>query len=1454
MRFGAGEGARLPLHQDGRTPGGECRPVPYHTDVTTAGASDFVSTPPAPEVSKGGGADVDGTDWRVFVQIIARQQIEAYIREPMELVSHANREAGALDGYRGRQILELLQNADDAGEGFASPRLLLRISRKGLIAANAGQLFSERGVKSLVISDASPKQLAQNRFIGCKGLGFRSVLTWTRAPVVLSGQVRIAFDAAHADAVIRSLMREHGTLAAEVEGYSRRFGRLPVPVMRFPRWAPEELVNRLGMESLLKADFQTVIGIPFADGPEGDRAYDDALSQLKSLSPDALLFCRHLESVVFEGDAGGAWDLARERVESGADRVLISVPSGTRLWNVHRRTGRIPEEAIPSATNVSRDFELAVAVPAEPIDAKEGALCVFFPTQERLPTQVRLHATLELTENRNRLIDHASNRHVLTRLAELLAVVVENEADQHGGARAVELIDGLQDADPELVTLGFRDACVMELGKRRLVPRIGGDVARPKDARKPPDEVWLSILDSSHFPELLSAAAARLTGLLGLFEVGWYDSAELTSRLQKQLAEAGAEEAGAIVGRLLARQRLSGVKLGDLVLDTEGRFVGADGRCFLHPTAATGRLDVPAWAGSVRFLDAAFQAALSRTSGAPTLRALSDRLGQYGAGVDEYRLDTVARALIAAVPVGLDAADRESLRGRWRELVGWLFKASGENRDLLAKLPIQVLGKSGELRPADSMYLGEEYPKGRVLERFFKSVPNIEFVGGPAAIGLSGTSPPEAQAFLEALGVMTSPEPGGLGGEWEGKYRKFMFAQQSFPVAVRGTVCDTPGEIRSACRDYEVRGLDVPEHLAEVLTGGDAAGVVAFFLGDGSHLLASELADGAMFWASVPREWSVKPEPNVRVPNAVLWLLREVPWIPCADHVRRRPREIILSEAGARLFTGVFWKHSIDPADPVLRDLGGADALTAFLMRLGAVASLEDVSEETLFGLLTRLPESDPGGKTAGRIYSTLVESGMKPGSSAVRDRFCAEGKVWCRSGAYLPVQSARYNSNLALPAPVERELALIDIPRRRNGKVIEAIFGVRTLQSDEVTLELNAEDTRFDGSSELANQALRRAVPYIYALRLHKRADEDGRERSLLTRMNVRVCEQAAVTVNLPDDEPRQLLLSQKGERIAIGTDLYVVAHYDPDGRSVGRFWQWIASLISEVLGSDIAAEVGLVLRGKNADEMAEVVCDLIGEGGEDKLAEARSRIAEPEEPAPPHEYTLPTPSDPEGNKTSGGDAALPKAGEQDAPGPDAPAPGNPGDKGFVVEPGEAPGSRKPSPRKLVVAPGPIGPGTRSGLVAPESVTFRVVEAFEQLADPPRYPICVSHVRGLEGLGCDYVSVTSEEVRARILAAGKLEDADVVRYIEVKGSGSKAGKIELEGNERRRAEEARGRYFVYRVFVDVGTPDRYEVGVLADPLNSEGVQYVPRVSLAVGSGAQWFQVSEVEIRDDPAM
>lgn len=84
-----------------------------------------------------------------YIQRLALAQVESYQKQPIELIGHYQHERSVADDYRGRQILEVLQNADDAGEGFdGENRVLLRLTDSFLIAANTGQAFSRDGIRS----------------------------------------------------------------------------------------------------------------------------------------------------------------------------------------------------------------------------------------------------------------------------------------------------------------------------------------------------------------------------------------------------------------------------------------------------------------------------------------------------------------------------------------------------------------------------------------------------------------------------------------------------------------------------------------------------------------------------------------------------------------------------------------------------------------------------------------------------------------------------------------------------------------------------------------------------------------------------------------------------------------------------------------------------------------------------------------------------------------------------------------------------------------------------------------------------------------------------------------------------------------------------------------------------------------------------------------------------------
>jgi hypothetical protein len=547
---------------------------------------------------------------------------------------------------------------------------------------------------------------------------------------------------------------------------------------------------------------------------------------------------------------------------------------------------------------------------------------------------------------------------------------------------------------------------------------------------------------------------------------------------------------------------------------------------------------------------------------------------------------------------------------------------------------------------------------------------------------------------------------------------------------------------------------------------------------------------------------------------------------------------------------GVYTQHAVNVRDPLIAAHGGRDALEGLLTRLGAVPSLESISGPSLYDLLLSLPERDPTGEVAPGIYRTLIESSVSVEDSPQRESFLCTGRMWGShkdAEGYLPVAQLRYNANLTKTKAIEAHIPLVAMPRRMNTGLIRQLFGIPWLTSQEISLQLRPEGTEYDPGSEDANLHLRVALPYIYALRLARNLDEQGRELSLLRRAVLRVCARAHVAAILPGGTAEDIILTQPGERIVVDSTLIMTGEYSENSAGSLTFWLGVAELVAELLGRDVADEVGGVLRCRTAAEMLEVVRVRLGDDATAKLDEADARFAElltdvkdgsdHPMPAPQPGPTYSGPSRP-AKLQDQGEVGSRGSGDRGDGKPATPEPGK-----TTFTPTKGPEGKRPAKRKLVVG-GPLGGGGGGrGPLATEAVTFQVVEAFEQAEG--RFAIRVSHLRGADSFGCDLLSVGSPDVRDKAIEEKSIDEADILRHIEVKGRSSRTGEVELTENELLAAKRLTTAYWLYRVYVDPNVRGRYEVALLNDPLKSGAVRLVPRFNLAEGTGAKWFRMVE---------
>jgi hypothetical protein len=310
-------------------------------------------------------------DWYLWLQDQERIAFDEYRGRPSRLVSDFKGESQNIRDYEGREILELLQNANDAAlKAGKRARMRFELFPSGLIAANTGSPFSSPGVASLCLPYTSPKRAEGPLMIGNKGLGFRAVLNWTGSPLILSGELGIVFSVRVAREQQAKLETLSSELRACIEQEKQLSGDRVVPLLAFPGFSPDaDLTHFLDdtqvaiysrCRELRETGYDTVIGMPF----DGKSLVAAARNQVRLLRPEILLFATSLADleIVVEGEPSELW---RSEPEGVASRVYLgSSNADYREWKLYSKRGVVPRDYLPpeqGSYSVDDGLKLAIS-------------------------------------------------------------------------------------------------------------------------------------------------------------------------------------------------------------------------------------------------------------------------------------------------------------------------------------------------------------------------------------------------------------------------------------------------------------------------------------------------------------------------------------------------------------------------------------------------------------------------------------------------------------------------------------------------------------------------------------------------------------------------------------------------------------------------------------------------------------------------------------------------------------------------------------------------------------------------------------------------------------------------------------------------------------------------------------------------------------------------------------
>lgn len=249
-----------------------------------------------------------------LLENLRNNRLKSYQATPGDVEEHGRAELRVAGDTAGRPMIELIQNADDAmnqSPNSDDNRVKIILKNNRLLVANAGEPFSDAGVEAICNLDRSPKK-DRRITIGNKGIGFKSVLTWSIKPIIHSKTYEFTFDREKsADEISKALNRDYH---AEL-----------VPLMRLP-FKPE---NRDDLaKQLYQEGFVTVIILPLRN----EAVSRSILEELNNFDPLTLLFLNSIADLsIVTDDFERQYCVFREK-----DEINIDVDGDSDNYKIYR--------------------------------------------------------------------------------------------------------------------------------------------------------------------------------------------------------------------------------------------------------------------------------------------------------------------------------------------------------------------------------------------------------------------------------------------------------------------------------------------------------------------------------------------------------------------------------------------------------------------------------------------------------------------------------------------------------------------------------------------------------------------------------------------------------------------------------------------------------------------------------------------------------------------------------------------------------------------------------------------------------------------------------------------------------------------------------------------------------------------------------------------------------------
>ncbi len=1119
--------------------------------------------------------DIDTIPFVKGVNDLIAENYNTY-KSASRITSDYRGEVGITAAYNGRQILELLQNADD--EGTDKVLIELDTRNKTLTISNNGNPFTVEGIASLMIANNSVKKGNKKKFIGNKGLGFRSILNWTNSIEIITKEIILKFSPLIAKKNFEKIVIDKNLRDKLIDQEKPLQDLVPFSVLAIPELTPN---------TIEKFAWQTSIVLNYKEV-----AKKDIINQLEALKSEILIFLNNINYLTYSID--GVLKVISKTNPIRGDESLVSINS--IIWNV--------KDSAEKKFNIDEDKYYQIKIGwKDDLTDQDTNFFTYFPTQVKTHFPCLIHASFELDPTRNHINDLPENHLVLTEIANVLCDLATNELQKSSKAdwRGFRLLTPVGRSENKLLNRYLFGELLEKKKALAIYPCLDGQYRTIDEVVYYDNDFsnWISENGyENYFPNVLLCPedGVEINKFEFINKISYEEFKNSISLISKSLGKCKIKERVELITILLddvfkIYHELNTKETFPLLMDSLGNVISENKRVFTILKGSIDQLHIPDFV-KISFIDVDLRKQLEEVLKKRLDDKKNEDEGDYSRALKKVLspivnigsndiIDVISTIISESnEKIGSSTNYKEEISKAIKSLYT-IFNQNKERENILQS-KLLLLNKRGELKRSNELFLSEYYPTGQLTEEIFEGIYSSDnYLGSPLDFGFETTEDVEVvERFFLWLGVNKHVILNSIkfvkGKSELNKYLNYVFEKYS--------------ERPTLVTQYYFEGVEIVD-FNNTFKNISAEKLILLISKDGRLKQKIEQSHDDKLWSQYGQAYN-----TIICPSFIQYQIQSL--YNFSEFLLDNNDIPFLNKFQLKLEDGILQKHKIAEQE-----------CNYIISKLGAKLSFNELEVESVYEYIQTCKSNDPKFDYGRKLYLAAFNY-FKAFDDEDFSKFDKKYDLLAEKDGikdYRPVSEVYYSDNNTMPRQIISKYWVFDFPKRNGEEQIARYFGVKKIDSIAITInEASIARNRHTAAKEF-NSWFLKIKPYLFAHRLIAIKTDALKKTNLASLKNVEI--ELVSSINYSFDTYNNNILLP-GEYLKVGPSKFILCGEEgctlESLKECSEFCEAFAEIICTLfLVSDKKDDYRAIFKDKNS--LKDSLYIIKSKSLEYKLSEAR-------------------------------------------------------------------------------------------------------------------------------------------------------------------------------------------------------------------------------------------------------